>query len=202
MRGRWACGADGSCGCLGGWTEGKFCWRHVKEAPPPCPLACWVSPRLVNTVATLAHLGCAPSPLIQVKEISRSLKKREAAVRQAEEVAAAHLQREKQLTASEAELLERESKLARAQADLSAARAEVDSLFGAQKEEARRIAAQAQDVERDRRQASSDLAEREDALTSRCVGLGGSTSLHVLLSCHVMACVCTPDSSSLDITLR
>lgn len=48
---------------------------------------------------------------LQVKEITRSLKEREAKARAAEEVAAAHLAREKTLLAREAGAEEREAAL-------------------------------------------------------------------------------------------
>jgi hypothetical protein len=108
----------------------------------------------------------APAPL-QVKEITQSLKEREAQARAAEEVAAAHLQREKRLIQHESQLLEREQQLAAAAAEASAAKAEMEALWAGQRQEAARLEQAAAAVEEREADVSAELAGRESVLAGR-----------------------------------
>lgn len=103
----------------------------------------------------------------QVKEITRSLKEREAKARAAEEVAAAHLAREKRLIQHEAALLEREQAVERAAADAKAVRQDLEVARAAQAAETARLADAAAALEERQAQSAAAIAEREAALAAR-----------------------------------
>jgi chromosome segregation ATPase len=113
------------------------------------------------------HVHAHPYSLLQVKDITRSLKEREARVTEAEGVAASHLQREKRLIQLESSVLEREQALERQLADAAAGRAELESQQARQRQEAVRLEDAVRSLSRDREEAAARLGEREAALAAR-----------------------------------
>ncbi len=100
-------------------------------------------------------------------EITASLKEREAKARAAEEVAAAHLAREKRLIHAEGALVEREQAVERAAADAKAAHKELEAVQAAQATDAARLAESAAALEERRADVEGQLAARESALADR-----------------------------------
>lgn len=142
-------------------------WRLSVQLTPTSLLA---NPRHFNTSANMQcflHVHAHPCCLLQVKDITRSLKEREAQVTEAERVAASHLQREKRLIQLESSVLEREQALERQLAEAAAGRAELESQQARQRQEAARLEEAGRSLTRNREEAAARLEEREAALAAR-----------------------------------
>lgn len=112
------------------------------------------------------HLRAACAGL-QVREITRSLKEREARAREAEEVAAAHLQREKRLIQAESDLLQREQAVERERGEAATSRSKLEAAWAGQRQEAARLAEAGRALEAQQAEAAEALGGREAALAAR-----------------------------------
>lgn len=103
----------------------------------------------------------------QVKDITQSLKGREARVREAEDVAAAHLQRERRLIEMEGELLKREQVLEHAAVEAAAAKKELEAQRAGAAREAARVRDAGVAAAEQQAAAAAQLEAREVALQER-----------------------------------
>ena len=128
-----------------------------------CLLACLMPACTALQLTPLAM--CNPST--QVREITRSLKEREARAREAEDVAADHLAREKRLLQNEAAVRDREAAADAAAEAAEARQRELEGAVAAQRQEMARLEAGAAALEEREAAVSAALEGREAALAAR-----------------------------------